>query len=603
MIVKMKKVTLLCTRASREATLDALRDLGAVHLQNVTSPEGAGLDQARNHFLYLQRALEVLPKHPHAAPSGKSPHEVADEVWKLIHRKQALSEKIELLELERARYEAFGTFDVDDILALREQGVLVKLLSAPVKQIPEAPEGANLVELGRDRTSVYLALISREPVEINAEEMPLPECSAAGMLRHIEGLQKELAEVEEGFSSYTGDHTALAAIAGEAEDHVTWLEARDGMGLEEDVTYLRGFFPAEREKELRAAAEKQGWAVLVEEPAADDPVPTLLRNPKWVSPIKAVLDMIGVIPGYHELDVSALFLIFLSIFFAFLIGDAGYGLLFIALTLFGKFKTKGNQKAQPGLNLLLLMSAACVVFGVLTGNYFGIRLESLPAPLAALSSDYLTGKTAAGWNSDISANHIMFVCFAIGTLHLTLAHGWNLIRKINSWEALTDVGWLCSTWALFSVVLQMVLYMELPAWITAVQMPLLGAGVVLIILSLVLTKSYFGLVTLALDVINNFVDIISYVRLYAVGAASLAIAQAFNGMAMDIGFSGFGAIGAAFILFAGHALNIILGAMGVMVHGIRLNTLEFSGHAGVEWAGVHFSPFMKKKRPFNESTN
>jgi V/A-type H+-transporting ATPase subunit I len=242
----------------------------------------------------------------------------------------------------------------------------------------------------------------------------------------------------------------------------------------------------------------------------------------------------------------------------------------------------------------MIMSVCCVIFGVLTGNYFGIVLESLPAPLSGLSSNYLTGKTAEGWNSDLSANHIMFVCFAIGTIHLTLAHGWNLIRKINSWSALADLGWLCSTWALFSVVLQMVLYMELPAWIVAAQMPLLGTGIVLIILSLVLTKSYFGLVTLALDVINNFVDIISYVRLYAVGAASLAIAQAFNGMAMDIGFAGIGAIGAALILFAGHGLNIILGAMGVMVHGIRLNTLEFSGHAGVEWAGIHFNPFSKR---------
>jgi V/A-type H+-transporting ATPase subunit I len=139
----------------------------------------------------------------------------------------------------------------------------------------------------------------------------------------------------------------------------------------------------------------------------------------------------------------------------------------------------------------------------------------------------------------------------------------------------------------------MVLYIELPSWITAIQLPLLGTGIGLIVLSLVLTKSYFGLVTLALDVINNFVDIISYVRLYAVGAASLAIAQAFNGMAMDMGFNGFASIGAALILFAGHALNIILGAMGVMVHGIRLNTLEFSSHAGVEWAGIHFKPFRK----------
>jgi V/A-type H+-transporting ATPase subunit I len=586
MIVKMKKMTLLCTRASREATLDALRDLGVIHLQHVNPPEGEGLDQARNHFEYLRRALEVLPKHPHATPSGKSAHEVVDELWKLIHRKQALSEKIELLEIERKRYELFGSFDVDDIQALREQGVQVRLLSAPVRQLPEPPGGANLVEIGRDSTTAYFVLISRQPVEIDAEELPLPECSADGMARHIEGLQDELAKVEAGFSTYVGDHAAVAAIAGEAEDHVTWLEARNGMGQEEDVTYLKGFFPAEREKELRTAAAQQGWAVLVEDPTQEDPVPTLLRNPKWVKPIKAVLDVIGVSPGYHELDISALFLIFLSIFFAFLIGDAGYGLLFIALTLFGKFKLRGNEKAQPGLNLLLIMSSCTVVWGALSGSWFGITQTSLPAPLANLRLNWLTG------DGDLVAQRIMLICFVLGTLHLAIAHIWNFFRKINSWACLSDLGWLCSTATMFFAVRMMVLNAAFPP----VMLYVLGAGVVLIILSLVLEKEYFGLVTLVLDVINNFVDIISYVRLYAVGAASFAIANSFNTMAVEAwGSKGVvvGGLIAALCIFLGHALNIVLGGMAILVHGIRLNTLEFSSHAGVQWAGIPFKAFKK----------
>lgn len=587
MIVRMKKLTLLCTRASREDTLDELRDLGAVHLQHVTSPEGEGLDQARHHFEYLQRALEVLPKHVHAAPSGKSAHEVVDELWKLIHRKQKISEQIEMLEIERKRYEAFGTFNVDDILALREQGVQVKLLSAPIKQIPDAPDGANLVELGRDRTAVYLVLISREPVDIEAEELPLPDCSAEGMTRHIDGLQKELAEVEEGFSAYIGDHDAVAAIAGEAEEHVTWLEARNGMGKEESVCYLKGFFPAERENELRSAADKQGWAVLVEEPAADDNVPTLLRNPKWVKPIKAVLDMIGVSPGYHELDISALFLIFLSIFFAFLIGDAGYGLLFIAITLFAKWKLKGNEKATTGLNLLMIMSTCTVIWGALTGTWFGITPDILPAPLQSLRWNYLTG------GEDLVAQHIMFICFVIGTVHLSIAHLWNFVRKLNSWSCLADLGWLCSTATMFFAVCNMVIGYAFPP----VMLYVLGAGVFLIILSLILEKSWFGLVTLVLDVISNFVDIISYVRLYAVGAASFAIANAFNKMAVDaLGEKGIvvGSLIAALCIFGGHILNIVLGAMAILVHGIRLNTLEFSGHAGVQWGGFAFNPFSRR---------
>jgi len=595
MIVRMKKLTLLCTRSSREQTLESLREMGVLHLQHVEPPEGEGLEEARNLFAHLQRVVEILPKHPHAKPSGKTPHETVDAVWALIHRKQALSETLDAMDLQIRHAEPLGDFSPETVRALQADGVSVGLYKAPLKDIPPAPEGARFVELSRDRSSVYFALIGRGNCEVDAEAIALPSLSLTEMKAEKASLQVEMEQVDEELVGFAGDHESVVHLAAEAEDHIQYLEARNGMGKTEDVTYLRGFFPAEQEPLLRESASREGWALLVEDVSSDDDVPTLLRNPKWVSPIKAVLDMIGVIPGYKELDVSALFLIFLSIFFAFLIGDAGYGLLFIGLTFFGKMKTKGNVTAQPALNLLLLMSACCVVFGVLTGNYFGITLESLPAPLAGLSSDYLTGKTAAGWNPDLAANHVMFVCFAIGTMHLTLAHGWNLIRKINSWSALTDLGWLCSTWALFSVVLQMVLYMELPTWIVATQMPLLGTGIFLIVISLILSKSYFGLVTLVLDIINNFVDIISYVRLYAVGAASLAIAQAFNGMAMDIGFSGIGSIGAALILFAGHGLNIILGAMGVMVHGIRLNTLEFSGHAGVEWAGTRFNPFRKKQ--------
>ncbi len=594
MIVKMKKLTLLCTPAQQEKTLHKLRDLQVVHVEHVQAPEGAALDEARNHLQYVQRAKEVLEAHPGADPSGNDPDKLVDHVWKLIHREKELKEMLQSLEHERARITPFGDFDPRKIEKLNEQGLCIKLYEFQIKSPPEIPDGVAISELGRSKNLIHVLAASREEFTLPAHEVRLPDQSLAQIEHHLEKTTKALGETEAEFQQYAGDRQLAEQIAGKAADGVNYLEVRQGMGAESAITYLKGFYPADREDDIVSAAQENGWGFLFEEVSDDDTPPTLLRNPRWVSPVKAVLKMIDVLPGYKELDVSALFLIFLSIFFAFIIGDAGYGLLFVALTLFGKFKAKGKPAAQPGLNLLLIMSTFCIIFGALTGNYFGIAIPSLPAPLRALTSDYMTGKTSEGiWNSDIAASHIMFICFSIGTLHLTLAHGWNLIRKINSWAALADLGWLCCTWMLFGVVLSMVLYIELPAWITATQLPLLGTGIGLIVLSLVLTKSYFGLVTLALDVINNFVDIISYVRLYAVGAASLAIAQAFNGMAMDMGFSGFASVGAALILFAGHALNIVLGAMGVMVHGIRLNTLEFSSHAGVEWAGIHFNPFRK----------
>jgi len=594
MIVKMKKLTLLCTPAQQEQTLEKLRELKVVHVQHVQAPEGHDLDKARNHLLYVQRAKEVLTARPGGDPTGKDANQLVDRVWKLIHKEKELTETLQALEHEHTRITPFGEFEPRKIEKLRDEGLFVKLYELPVKDTPEAPEGVAISEISRDKTLIYVLAVGREEFTIPAHEVRLPDQSHSQIHHHIEKTKKALEVTEAEFQKYAGDKQLVEQVAGDAADSVNYLEVQKGMGSEQAIVYLKGFYPIDREDDIVAAAQENGWGYQLEEASAEDEPPTLLRNPKWVSPVKAALDMIGVVPGYKELDVSALFLIFLSIFFAFIVGDAGYGLLFIGLTLFGKFKTKGNAAAQPGLNLLMIMSTFCVIFGVLTGNYFGIALDSLPAWMQALSSDYMTGKIAeGGWNSDLAAKNIMFICFSIGTLHISIAHVWNLIRKINSWEGLSDLGWLCCTWMLFSVVLNMVLYIELPSWIVATQLPLLGTGIALIILSLVMSKSYFGLVTLALDVINNFVDIISYVRLYAVGAASLAIAQAFNGMAFPEGQEIKFTIGGALILFAGHALNIILAAMGVMVHGIRLNTLEFSSHAGVEWGGLHFNPFRK----------
>lgn len=587
MIVKMKKLTLICTQAAREKTLDALRALGVVHLQHIRQPEGEGLEEARNLSAHLQRVVEVLPKHPHVEPSGKTPNQVVKAVWALIHRKQAVSEKMEALNLAIRHYEPFGDFSPETVSSLHKAGVDVKLYKAPVSELPEVPAGVRFAELGRDRSAVYFALIGRGEFSVEAEEVALPSESLADMKSRAAELQADLATIEEEFNGFAGDHKAVLALAGDADAHVEFLEARNGMGTAENVTYLRGFLPADQADTLRVSGAENGWAVLLDEPSADDPVPTLLRNPKWVKPIKAVLDMIGVAPGYHELDISALFLIFLSIFFAFLIGDAGYGLLFIAITLFGKFKTKGNEKAQPGLNLLLIMSSCTVVWGALTGTWFGITPDVLPAPLQSLRLNWLTG------DEDSVAQRIMLICFILGTCHLAIAHIWNFFRKMNSWACLSDLGWLCSTIAMFFAVRMMVLDAVFPPAMIYV----LSAGVVLIILSLILGKEYFGLVTLVLDVINNFVDIISYVRLYAVGAASFAIANSFNTMAIEaLGNSGVvvGGLIAALCIFLGHALNIVLGGMAILVHGIRLNTLEFSGHAGVQWGGFIFKPFAKR---------
>ena len=582
MIVKMKKLTLLCTRSSQEKTLAALRDLGVVHLQHVQPPEGGDLEKARDHFAHLQRALEVLPKHPHAAPSGKTPDETVEAVWGLIHRKQALTEQIEMLDMEVRRYEPFGSFSPEAVRELPVKGISVKLYKVPAKVRLEIPAGVSMVELSRTRATVYFALIGRDGITIDAEEIALPTQSLADMRKQLETLRAESERTDADFHSYAGDRAAVATLAEDAMDSLHYLEARAGMGSAEEIVYLRGFFPFEKESMINHAAETNGWAAMIYDIASEDNPPTLLRNPKWVRPIQAVFKMIGVIPGYHEVDISALFLIFFSIFFAMLVGDAGYGALFILLTAFGKFKFR--KAPQEVFNLLLITGVCTVVWGILTGSYFG--LSDIPAPLRQLRLGWLTGPGAD--------KNLMLLCFLLGTVHLTIAHVWNTFRMINTWQALAQIGWIGSTWTMFFAARTLVLNAPFPPVMTWV----LAFSIVLIVLFMnpvqKIKSEWFNYVILPLNIVSNFVDVVSYVRLFAVGAASFALANAFNQMAMDIGFSSFlGGLGASLILFVAHAGNIALSAMGIMVHGIRLNTLEFSGHIGVQWAGRKYNPFRK----------
>jgi V/A-type H+-transporting ATPase subunit I len=191
-------------------------------------------------------------------------------------------------------------------------------------------------------------------------------------------------------------------------------------------------------------------------------------------------------------------------------------------------------------------------------------------------------------------NHIMALCFLIGAVHMTIAHVWRILTLLGSKKALEQVGWIYVVWAMFFLARDLVAGVEAPGF----TIVMLVAGIVLIALFMAtleeLKTEWINLAMLPLSIVSALVDVISYIRLFAVGMASLAVAQSFNDMAIGIGFGNvFAAFGAAVILFFGHLLNIILCGLAVLVHGVRLNTLEFSMHMNMEWSGVPYTPFAR----------
>jgi V/A-type H+-transporting ATPase subunit I len=269
--------------------------------------------------------------------------------------------------------------------------------------------------------------------------------------------------------------------------------------------------------------------------------------------------------------VSTLFLIFMSIFFGILIGDAGYGLVYILITLGLQKKMKLNTEMKAIFSLFYLLGSCAIIWGVLTGTFFG---QGWLPPLVPQLND---------------ASVMQTFCFFLGALHLSIAHSWRAYLKFPSLKALADIGWICVLWTAFFVARTLILAEAFPPW----GIWLFATGIVLAILftnpqANVLRAIGEGLGTVALSLMSNFTDVISYIRLFAVGLATLAIAETTNTLSRELG-GGVLAAGVVIILI-GHSLNIILGPMSVLVHGVRLNVLEFSGHANVTWSGFPFEP-------------
>jgi V/A-type H+-transporting ATPase subunit I len=479
------------------------------------------------------------------------------------------------LAAEQHTWAPFGNVRLDTLAALQGSGLQVQFL-----RTSERPENAPADAAWIPATPGFSVLVSPEPVE-ESTAIPLPVRGPQVLSTRRAHIAKILSAQDEALAAMATRLPELEAYALQLEEDLEYRQAHAGMEEADVLAWISGFVPADRIPDITDEVEQWGVALHEREPSEDDPTPTLLKQSAFVSWIQPVFSFLGVTPGYNEVDVGWSFLVFLSVFSGMIIGDAGYGLLLIAVV--GALNLLNPHTRGKFSNLLLLMGGATTLWGFLTGNLFGI--SGIPAifPSLAATSD---------------PKSIMNVCFLLGASHLTLAHLWNLWRNRTSLQALAELGWIGSTWTMYGVTGQMVLgWDSVPSFL----MPVFLVSVLLIVLFMTppakFREKWVDHMMLPLSFVNNFVDVVSYVRLYAVGMATFALASSFNQMIFPEGterhilMTGVMAV----ILVLGHALNFILAGMGVMVHGIRLNTLEFASHLGLTWSGIPYSPFRKKR--------
>ncbi|MDY0144484.1 MAG: hypothetical protein RBS84_00650 [Kiritimatiellia bacterium] len=597
----MKKVTVLGLAHDRAATLEALRDLGVLHVKPVVPPAGTGLEQAREKTMGLRQLLNALPTSSDAPPSDRHVRVVIAEISELLNDRKEWQDRLDSLKAEIARVAPFGSFDPTAVEDLAKKGVVLKLYRAPAKSMLPLPDGVTAQKLAVVKADAYWVLSANAPFEwAGAEEQRLPDDSLADMESEAASLRAGLAGVEVQLEKLAADRPLVEARLAEAEAELKLQEVRAGMGSAEAIAYVQGFVPAGDVDPIRAAAADQGWGLVVEDPGPQDDVPVKLRQPAWAKPVQAVFDGINILPGYLEADISVVFMLFFSVFFAMIIGDAGYGALFLVLTLLFRKKLPKNAA-----NLLIITSACTIAWGLVSGSVFGISPDFLQTTFfAKLWIPFLDPL------KERTAQNIMGMCFLIGAIQLSIGHLWNVVDLIGqrSLKALEQFGWTLTTWYMFFLADNMVIAGNMARYLgsPAALKPFTGSiadyvalgGVVLIILFMMkpseIKDNWFNLALLPLNLISNFTDVVSYVRLYAVGTAGFAVAFAFNTMIFGGKVTLLSGLIGAVLAFLAHTLNILLCVMGVLVHGIRLNTLEFSNHKGISWSGAPYRPFAKQ---------
>ncbi len=585
MIVRMKRVAVLCTAASEHETLDALQALGVLHLDADSHAEAPALKESQASLDSAVKALAVLSD---IEPTGVQPsgNVTPEDILASAARIEALDAQIAGLKRHLATYAPLGDFNPADFRALEASGLKLRLFVAPVGILPEAGDGRIVRVLAENQAekTVYGLAIGDVQFPDSVSALPVPEKSLKETEKELAGVRVARKAEREVLAGYASCAEKIKESLAERTTVRDFAAAQSAMGAQDGVKWLTGYLPEAKLPALREAAAAHGWGVAARDPTDDEDPPTLIDPPKIFRPIVALFDMLGIAPGYREADVSVVFYSFFTIFFAMLVGDVGYGVIILAITAWARRKFKKAPSAP--FVLLGVFSLATIVWGVLTATYFGMPMEWLPAWLKPKTAEWLGNQS-----------NIMQLCFVIGAAHLSVARIWNACALFPSRKFLAEIGWLGIVWTMYCVSCAVVVegfafpkFMYCVAVISALMIALF-----------MLDKSELKtrgveLGMLPLNIISGLGDIISYVRLYAVGLSSVMVAQNFDTMAAGLNLPLAAKIPCmVLILLLGHGLNLVMGALSILVHAVRLNTLEFSNHKGVTWSGHAYLPFRRAR--------
>jgi len=456
----------------------------------------------------------------------------------------------------------------------------------PHKDLPKFEAAAPVWDIiRRDNRFCYVAVVAeKEP-----SEMPVTRVHLGSKPRHelearLEDVELAIEDAQAERAYLTRWHDLLSRDLNRLEDHAVRKHAAEQIYSNDQAFALQGWAPDDSLPALEAYSKEQEFYCAAEAPTPEDNPPTLMRNPSWISAGEDLVTFY-MTPGYQTWDPSAVTFVSFVIFFAMILADAGYAAI-LGIILMLMWKKMGCSASGSRFRpLILSVVVASLGFGILAGSYFGVTP----------SEESWIGKLHVLKVSD--TNRMMMISVVIGVFHIVLANAMNAYRYPHWLDRLPSLGWIgviCGGFALaISGLISIANLQEL-------AIVLMALGAILIVwftsprekLFARLGQGLLGLTKLS----GALGDILSYLRLFALGLASASLAVEFNNMAAGIyeGFPGIGLFFALLILVLGHTVNLFLGIASGVIHGLRLNVIEFFNW-GLKEEGTLYKPFKQSE--------
>ena len=600
MISKMKKLAFLIYHKDYDTFLEQVRNLGVVHV--VTKSQGEAENQDLQATIRLSaryaaaiKLLEGMNVKAADKTSGNADkgEQILDKLEALQQHDAETNHRIQAIEKEITAMEPWGDFKMESLKRLRDAGYEVGFYICSDKVYDEEWETQyHAVAINHIGSKVYFVTVTpvTETVSLDVESAKIADRSLSEIIQEKEKLDAERAETENAMKELAENSIPDLKAA---QVRTSQLVDFDKVKLSADslagnkLMLLEGWVPAENAQQLNDFLKSSEVYYEISDPVPGDNVPIQLNNKGFFKLFEPIMKLY-MLPKYNELDLTPFFAPFFMLFFGLCLGDTGYG-LFILLGISGyRLIAKSiSPSMKPILTLVQLLGLSTAICGLLTGTCFGFNLYDINVPFIQKMKEVIMLDNQQMFNLSLILGAIQIIFgMTLKAVNQTIQFGFKY--------AISTIGWLLvlvSTAVAFAAPGVMAMGGTL-------HLAILAVGGLMVYLFNSPGKNIFLNIGLGLwDTYNMATgllgDILSYVRLFALGLSGGILAGVFNSLAVGMSPDNViaGPIVMVLIFVIGHSINIFMNVLGAMVHPMRLTFVEFFKNSGYEGGGKEYKPF------------